>query len=195
MVGGVGGWEAAVSFAVRDWLTKVPCPPLRLTSTRILQEYLAKDNAAFVQPASARNEVLSWVKSGLRDFSISRANVKWGIPVPQDGAQTVYVWFDALVGYLTALLQLRGPEKAPLADLEASGWPASVHVIGKDILRFHAVYWPAMLMAAGARFVEWKMDDESCILLSSVLLSACPSVALAHCHCSHQHLLLQPLSH
>ena len=111
-----------------------------------------------MQPASARNEVLSWVKSGLRDFSISRANVKWGIPVPQDGAQTVYVWFDALVGYLTALLQLRGPEKAPLADLEASGWPASVHVIGKDILRFHAVYWPAMLMAAGARFVEWRRE-------------------------------------
>lgn len=91
-------------------------------------------------------KVQSWVKSGLRDFSISRATVEWGIPVPNDSKQTIYVWFDALLGYLSALLK---DENEPTLDKAvAGGWPASVHLIGKDILRFHAVYWPAMLMSA-----------------------------------------------
>ena len=101
----------------------------------------------FIQPASRRNEVENFVKQGLRDFSISRVNLPWGIPVPGHAGHTFYVWFDALLGYITALLA-----EGDAADLDTAlsrGWPASVHVIGKDILRFHAVYWPAMLLSAG----------------------------------------------
>jgi len=102
----------------------------------------------FVQPPSRRNEVLGWVREGVRDFSISRANVQWGIPLPWDPSQTVYVWFDALNGYLSALFA--GAESEASADQALTrGWPANTHVIGKDILRFHAVYWPGMLMSAG----------------------------------------------
>jgi methionyl-tRNA synthetase len=105
----------------------------------------------FVSPESRKNEVLGWVKEGLRDFSISRAAVSWGIPVPKDPEQTVYVWFDALLGYVSGLLP---PPSSPNEQLQpedalSKGWPASVHIIGKDILRFHAVYWPAMLLSAG----------------------------------------------
>jgi len=101
----------------------------------------------FIQPASRRNEVENFVKQGLRDFSISRVNLPWGIPVPGHEGHTFYVWFDALLGYVTALLD---EGDAPDLDTAISrGWPASVHVIGKDILRFHAVYWPAMLLSAG----------------------------------------------
>lgn len=110
-------------------------------------EAFLEDNPDFVLPQQRRNEVLGWVKSGLRDFSVSRANNPWGIPVPRDESQTIYVWFDALLGYISALL-----EDADTPDLDtalAKGWPADVHIIGKDILRFHAVYWPAMLMSAG----------------------------------------------
>ncbi|KAI3897869.1 hypothetical protein MKX03_007087 [Papaver bracteatum] len=111
-----------------------------------LEEVLAH-NPDFVQPSYRLNEVQSWVKSGLRDFSISRASVDWGIPVPTDEKQTIYVWFDALLGYVSALSQEE--EKPTLQHAISSGWPASLHLIGKDILRFHAVYWPAMLMSAG----------------------------------------------
>lgn len=88
-----------------------------------------------------------WIKSGLRDFSISRSSVEWGIPVPNDDKQTIYVWFDALLGYVSALLE--EGEQTNLEQAVCSGWPASLHLIGKDILRFHAVYWPAMLLSAG----------------------------------------------
>lgn len=111
-----------------------------------LQDFL-EQNPDFVLPRERRNEVLGWVKSGVRDFSVSRANNPWGIPVPRDDTQTIYVWFDALLGYVTALL-----EHSDIPDLDTAlsrGWPADVHIIGKDILRFHAVYWPAMLMSAG----------------------------------------------
>lgn len=115
-------------------------------------ENLLAEHPDFILPESRRNEVLGWVKSGLRDFSISRAAVSWGIPVPRDPRQTVYVWFDALNGYLSGLYsdsEHANAETALPEDLKEKGWPASVHVIGKDILRFHAVYWPAMLMSAG----------------------------------------------
>ncbi|XP_062003200.1 methionine--tRNA ligase, chloroplastic/mitochondrial isoform X1 [Rosa rugosa] len=111
-----------------------------------LEETLAK-NPNFVQPSYRLNEVQSWIKSGLRDFSISRALVDWGIPVPNDSKQTIYVWFDALLGYISALSE--DIEQPSLDRAVSSGWPASLHLIGKDILRFHAVYWPAMLMSAG----------------------------------------------
>lgn len=100
----------------------------------------------FIQPVSRRNEVLSFVNQGLQDFSISRVNLDWGFSVPTDPDHTLYVWFDALLGYITALLD---PDDEPTLDNALKRWwPINVHLIGKDILRFHAVYWPAMLMAA-----------------------------------------------
>ncbi|XP_059666231.1 methionine--tRNA ligase, chloroplastic/mitochondrial [Cornus florida] len=111
-----------------------------------LEETLTQ-NPDFVQPSFRLNEVQSWIRSGLRDFSISRASVDWGIAVPSDSKQTIYVWFDALLGYISALSEEK--EQPDLQTAVSSGWPASVHLIGKDILRFHAVYWPAMLMSAG----------------------------------------------
>lgn len=104
-------------------------------------------NPHFVQPPERRNEVLGWVKDGLRDFSVSRANNPWGIPVPRDSSHTIYVWFDALLGYVSALL--KDDDQPTLDAAVGRGWPAHVHIIGKDILRFHAIYWPAMLMSAG----------------------------------------------
>jgi len=101
----------------------------------------------FIQPASRRNEVLNFVTQGLQDFSISRVNVDWGFPVPVAPEQTLYVWFDALLGYVTALLDL--DSEPTLENALAKWWPINIHIIGKDILRFHAVYWPAMLMSAG----------------------------------------------
>ncbi|CAN4096013.1 unnamed protein product [Withania somnifera] len=110
-------------------------------------EEVLKQNPGFVQPSYRLNEVQGWIKNGLKDFSISRASVDWGIAVPNDSEQTIYVWFDALLGYVSALLE--DNELASLETAISSGWPASLHLIGKDILRFHAVYWPAMLMSAG----------------------------------------------
>ncbi|GMH38713.1 hypothetical protein BSKO_06597 [Bryopsis sp. KO-2023] len=108
---------------------------------------LVINNDKFIQPASRRNEVAGWVKDGLRDFSISRVNVDWGVRIREDPKHTVYVWFDALTGYLSGLFP--PGEAASLDKVQERGWPADVHIIGKDILRFHAVYWPAMLLSAG----------------------------------------------
>ncbi|OAY38655.1 methionine--tRNA ligase, chloroplastic/mitochondrial [Manihot esculenta] len=113
---------------------------------KLLEETLTQ-NPNFVQPSFRLNEVQSWIRSGLKDFSISRASVDWGIPVPNDNKQTIYVWFDALLGYISALSEDKGQPN--LQSAVSSSWPASLHLIGKDILRFHAVYWPAMLMSAG----------------------------------------------
>ncbi|KAG6415040.1 hypothetical protein SASPL_122441 [Salvia splendens] len=110
-------------------------------------EEILEENPDFVQPSYRLHEVQGWVKNGLRDFSISRTSVDWGIPVPSDAKQTIYVWFDALLGYISALSEEE--EQPSLQNAISSGWPASLHLIGKDILRFHAVYWPAMLMSAG----------------------------------------------
>jgi methionyl-tRNA synthetase len=96
-----------------------------------------------VEPEVRRNEVLSLIRGGLRDFSISRTSFDWGIPLPWDPKHVCYVWFDALTNYVTAAGYGTDPERF------ARVWPANVHLIGKDILRFHAIYWPAMLMAGG----------------------------------------------
>ncbi|MBB6261597.1 methionyl-tRNA synthetase [Paenochrobactrum gallinarii] len=97
----------------------------------------------FIMPSERRNEVISFVKSGLKDLSISRTTFDWGIPVPGDEKHVMYVWVDALTNYITAL-------GYPDMTTEKAGfWPANAHIIGKDILRFHAVYWPAFLMSAG----------------------------------------------
>jgi methionyl-tRNA synthetase len=103
-----------------------------------------ENNPDFIQPRSRRNEVLSFVREGLRDLSISRTSFSWGIKVPDDEKHVLYVWFDALSNYITAL-GYPDDEKGNFAKF----WPADVHVIGKDILRFHTVYWPTFLMAAG----------------------------------------------
>src|SRR5689334_4088388 len=101
----------------------------------------------FIQPDSRRNEVVSFVSSGLRDISVSRSTVKWGIPIPGNPNETVYVWIDALTNYLTVL---GGPDAvAAGGDGKPAFWPEAHHLIAKDILRFHTVYWPAMLMSAG----------------------------------------------
>ncbi len=112
---------------------------------RLLELY--ETQPTFVQPASARNEVVSFVRQGLADLSVSRNTFDWGIPIPWDPSHVLYVWFDALLNYATAV----GLDSDDPAEQErfARTWPADVHLVGKDILRFHAVIWPAMLMAAG----------------------------------------------
>jgi methionyl-tRNA synthetase len=105
---------------------------------RLLELY--KRRPEFVRPETRLNEVVSFVKEGLRDLSVSRTEFSWGIPVPGDAKHVMYVWFDALFNYMTAVEE---------ADLKAAFWPPDVQLVGKDILRFHAVYWPAFLMSAG----------------------------------------------
>ena len=107
-----------------------------------------KNNPEACQPESARNEVVSFLEGGVRDLSISRSTFDWGVPVPWDTDQVVYVWFDALLNYATAVGLTDDPESDGGKKF-AQTWPADVHLVGKDILRFHAVIWPAMLMAAG----------------------------------------------
>jgi len=115
-------------------------------------EQLYEQNREFICPETRRNEVINFVKQGLQDFSISRINVEWGFPIPEDEKHTIYVWFDALLGYITALLE--PGEEPSLENAIASWWPINLHLIGKDILRFHTVYWPAMLMSAGLPLPE-----------------------------------------
>ena len=108
---------------------------------KLLAHYEA--NPDFILPPERKNEVVSFVKMGLEDLSISRSTLDWGIPVPGAAGHVMYVWVDALTAYVTATGLLNGGgDRAPL-------WPADVHVIGKDIVRFHAIYWPAFLMSAG----------------------------------------------
>jgi methionyl-tRNA synthetase len=102
------------------------------------------EHPGFVLPASRRNEVVSFVRGGLQDLSVSRTSFRWGVPVPDDPEHVIYVWLDALTNYLTAL---GWPDDD--APHYRTFWPADVHVVGKDILRFHAVFWPAFLLAAG----------------------------------------------
>ncbi|MCS7280558.1 MAG: methionine--tRNA ligase [Desulfobacterota bacterium] len=115
----------------------------RLSSyTDRLLDFL-KENPSFVLPEIRYNEVVSFVKGGLRDLSVSRTSLSWGIPVPFNPKHTIYVWFDALTNYLTGIGFLEDNE------LFNSFWPCDVHLIGKDILRFHAIYWPIFLMSYG----------------------------------------------
>ena len=111
------------------------------------QEKLLKfyqENKNFILPESRKNEVISFVKGGLKDLSVSRKSFKWGIPVPSNQEHVMYVWLDALTNYLSALNYPNEDD-----NLYKNFWPADLHIIGKDILRFHAVYWPAFLLAAG----------------------------------------------
>jgi len=113
---------------------------------RLIAHYEANPQA--IQPRSAYNEALSFIRQGLQDISMSRSSVSWGIPLTWDDSQVIYVWFDALLNYATAVGYGADPDSED-GRLFARCWPPDVNLVGKDILRFHAVYWPAMLMAAG----------------------------------------------
>ena len=136
------GVRYAPSGAPVEWVRE-PSYFFRLSNwaERLLAFYDA--NPDFILPASRRNEVIAFVKSGLGDLSISRTSFRWGVPVPGDPQHVMYVWLDALTNYITAA----GYPDNPAAF--AKWWPADIHFVGKDILRFHAIYWPAFLMAAG----------------------------------------------
>ncbi|HLA41661.1 MAG TPA: methionine--tRNA ligase, partial [Candidatus Glassbacteria bacterium] len=137
------GQKLAPSGAPVEWVEE-PSYFFRLSAWQkpLLDFYEA--NPGFVLPLSRRNEVASFVKGGLQDLSVSRTSFRWGVPVPDDPAHIMYVWLDALTNYATAV---------GYPDFEGNElgrfWPADLHMVGKDILRFHAVYWPAFLMAAG----------------------------------------------
>ncbi|MDR3738486.1 MAG: methionine--tRNA ligase, partial [Terracidiphilus sp.] len=156
-----------------------PCPDCgRITETVSEENYFFKlsafekkllefyeANPGFMQPESTRREVISFVRGGLKDLSVSRASFTWGIPVPGDEKQVVYVWLDALANYMTALGY--GSDDPKDQARFAKFWPADLHLIGKEISRFHCVYWPAFLMAAGlptprsVRANGWLMFDQS----------------------------------
>lgn len=139
---GPNGEKLAPTGAPVEWVAE----PSYFFNLSHWQEALLKyyeDNPDFIAPDSRRNEVMSFVRGGLTDLSVSRTTFSWGIPVPGDSAHVMYVWLDALVNYMTA---------AGYPDVEGAEfqtwWPADLHIVGKDIVRFHAVYWPAFLMAA-----------------------------------------------
>ncbi|HLY41510.1 MAG TPA: methionine--tRNA ligase [Terracidiphilus sp.] len=155
-----------------------PCPDCgRITETVSEENYFFKlsaferkllefyeANPGFMQPESTRREVISFVRSGLKDLSISRSSFAWGVPVPGDEKHVVYVWLDALANYITAL-GYGSDDPADKARFEKF-WPADIHLIGKEISRFHCVYWPAFLMAAGipvprsVRANGWLLFDQ-----------------------------------
>ncbi|HVZ85242.1 MAG TPA: methionine--tRNA ligase [Terracidiphilus sp.] len=155
-----------------------PCPDCgRITETVSEENYFFKlsaferkllefyeANPGFMQPESTRREVISFVRNGLKDLSVSRASFTWGIPVPGDEKQVVYVWLDALANYITAL-GYGSDDPADQARFNKF-WPADMHLIGKEISRFHCVYWPAFLMAAGiepprsVRANGWLLFDQ-----------------------------------
>jgi methionyl-tRNA synthetase len=137
----------------------------RLSAFQEPLEQLYAERPGFVTPQNRYNEALSFIKSGLRDLSLSRARLKWGVPVPWDHSQVIYVWIDALLNYYTALSYAR-----PGEDLTDRFWPATVHLIGKDILKFHAVIWPALLMAAGIE-VPQKVAIHGYLLLGEHKMS------------------------
>jgi methionyl-tRNA synthetase len=136
------GTRVAPTGAPVEWVRE-PNYLFRLSAfqDRLLEHY--EQNPDFVGPSSKRNEMLSFIRGGLTDLSVSRSSFTWGIPVPGDPEQVMYVWLDALANYITAL---------GYPDEDAANWrfwPADLHLVGKDIQRFHAIYWPAFLMAAG----------------------------------------------
>src|SRR5271167_3792281 len=128
----------------------------KLASFQEPLERLYAEREDFVAPRTRYNEALSFIRSGLRDVPLTRHQLRWGVPVPWDSEHVFYVWFDALLNYYTALSYAPAPASMAVAagDLTAKFWPASAHVIAKDILRFHAVYWPALLMAAEIELPE-----------------------------------------
>jgi methionyl-tRNA synthetase len=142
LVEGEGGAKLAPTGTPVEWTVEESWF-FRLSAyqDRLLAHYEA--HPEFIRPEARRNEVLSFVRGGLSDLSISRASFDWGVPVPGSPGHVMYVWVDALTNYLTSAGYPDDPERL------STWWPADVHVIGKDIVRFHAVYWPAFLLSAG----------------------------------------------
>lgn len=140
---GAGGKKIAPSGSECEWVEE-PSYFFKLSAwqDRLLAYY--EKNPDFILPQNRKNEVVSFVKSGLRDLSVSRTTFTWGIPVPNDEKHIMYVWLDALTNYITGVGY---PDTNK--DSYKKLWPADLHMVGKDILRFHTVYWPAFLMAAG----------------------------------------------
>ena len=154
------GVRVAPTGAPVEWVTE-PSYFFKLSAwqDRLLAFYEA--HPEFIGPPGRRNEVMSFVRQGLKDLSISRTSFRWGVPVPGDPAHVMYVWWDALVNYITALGY--PDETGPLWRF----WPADLHLVGKEIVRFHAVFWPAFLMAAGLPLPRrvyshgwWTIDGE-----------------------------------
>ncbi|MEA2426425.1 MAG: methionyl-tRNA synthetase [Thermoleophilaceae bacterium] len=139
----VDGNKCAIHLIELEW-EKEDNYFFKLSAFQEKLELLYAERPEFVGPQVRYNEALSFIKGGLRDVSLTRARLRWGVTVPWDEEQVFYVWFDALLNYYTALTYAR-----PGEDLTERYWPATVHLIGKDILKFHTVYWPALLMAAG----------------------------------------------
>ena len=133
----------APTGATVEWVEE-PSYFFRLSAWQDALLDLYEKRPDFILPPGRRNEVVSFVRGGLQDLSVSRTSFSWGIPVPDDPDHVIYVWLDALTNYISAL----GYPDRDASDYQAF-WPADVHVVGKDILRFHAVFWPAFLMAAG----------------------------------------------
>ncbi|MCK6450052.1 MAG: methionine--tRNA ligase [Alphaproteobacteria bacterium] len=142
LTAGPDGKKTAPSGAPVEWVEE-PSYFFRLSAwgERLLKFY--EDNPLFVLPQSRRNEVTSFVRQGLRDLSVSRTSFRWGVKVPGDEAHIMYVWLDALTNYITAVGY---PDES---NPKWAYWPADLHMVGKDIVRFHAIYWPAFLMSAG----------------------------------------------
>jgi len=142
LIDGPNGDKVAPTGAEVEWIEE-PSYFFKLSewSDRLLEFY--DSHPDFIAPKSRRNEVLSFVKGGLRDLSVSRTTFKWGVPVPGDDEHIMYVWLDALTNYITGV----GFPETETGEF-ATYWPADLHMVGKDILRFHTVYWPAFLMAA-----------------------------------------------
>src|SRR5579883_2695612 len=143
LVTGSDGKKRAPSGAEVEWVEE-PSYFFRLSDWQdwLLEHY--ERNPGFIAPEARRNEVVSFVKSGLRDLSISRTSFTWGVPVPGDPKHVMYVWLDALTNYITAAGY---PDTS--SEQYRTFWPADLHMVGKDIVRFHTVYWPAFLKAAG----------------------------------------------
>jgi len=140
---GEGGKKFAPSGAPVEWVEE-PSYFFRLSAYQEKLLALYEQNPDFIQPASRRNEVIAFVKRGLKDLSVSRTTFTWGVPVPDGPGHVMYVWFDALTNYLTSA----GYPDQGGAQFQRY-WPTVTHLIGKDVVRFHAIYWPAFLMSAG----------------------------------------------
>jgi methionyl-tRNA synthetase len=156
-----GSYKICPECGIKAYLVSEECYFFKLSAyQKQLLDFYAKF-PAFVKPPSRMNEVISFVRQGLKDLSITRTTVKWGIPVPDDPDHTIYVWFDALHNYLTGI----GYDWK--MELFEKFWPATIHLIGKDILRFHAIFWPAFLMAAEFPLPQtvfghgWWLKDET----------------------------------
>ncbi len=156
-----GGFKICPECGTKAFIVSEECYFFKLSAyQKPLLDFYAQ-NPTFVRPQSRMNEVVSFVKQGLKDISITRTTVEWGVPVPDDPKHTIYVWFDALHNYVTGIgYDWDRPRFEKF-------WPADVHFIGKDILRFHAIFWPAFLMASGFPLPRtvfghgWWLKDEA----------------------------------